>query len=283
MPKNFANVEYPAQPPSTATDESLSVLDLFKLTGRVASVTGGSEGIGFGVAEAYAQAGADVAIWYNSHNSEELAEKLAKKYNVRAKAYQCHVSDEEAVKRTIEKQIEDFGHIDIMVSNAGIPWSKGAYIDQPDSEHFHDVMNVDFNGSAYVAKHIGKHFRERFEKTGKKGALIFTASMSGHIVNVPQLQATYNAAKAGIRHFSKSLAVEWAPFARVNSVSPGYINTPISDFCPKELQNKWWSLTPLGRGGEVKELVGVYLYLASDAATYTTGTDIIVDGGTTLP
>ncbi|GMM53117.1 2,4-dienoyl-CoA reductase (NADPH) [Starmerella bacillaris] len=283
MPKNFSDIEYPAKPPATATDESLTILDLFKLTGKVASITGSSSGIGLGIAEAFAQAGADVAIWYSSHDATEIAEKLSKKYGVRAKAYKCAIDNEEQVKNTIHQQIKDFGHLDIVVSNAGICWTKGQFIDQPDNQHFHDVMNVDFNGSVYVSKYAGQHFRERWQKTGKKGSLIFTSSMSGHIVNVPQLQATYNAAKAAVRHFAKSLAVEWAPWARVNSVSPGYINTPIAEFCPEELQNQWWALTPLGRPGEVKELVGIYLYLASDASSYTTGTDIIVDGGTTLP
>lgn len=283
MPKNFSNVEYPAEPPAHTKDESLTVLDLFKLKGRVASITGSSSGIGYAIAEAFAQVGADIAIWYNSHDATSKADALAKKYNVRAKAYKANVSDEADVKKTIEQQIKDFGHIDIVIANAGIPWSKGAYIDQDDSSHFNDVVDIDFKGVAYVAKFAGQHFKERFEKEGKKGSLTFTASMSGHIVNVPQLQATYNAAKAGVRHFAKSLAVEFAPFARVNSVSPGYINTEISDFVPKDIQNKWWSLTPLGRGGEVAELVGAYLFLSSDAGSYATGTDIIVDGGYTLP
>lgn len=283
MPKNFSNVEYPAPAPAHTKDTSLTILDLFKLNGKVASVTGSSSGIGYAVAEAYAQAGADVAIWYNSHDASSKAEALAKKYGVKAKAYKCNVADEKAVEATFQQQIKDFGHIDIVVANAGVPWTKGAFIDTPDNQHFNDVVDIDFKGVAYIAKLAGRHFRENFEKTGNKGSLILTASMSGHIVNVPQLQATYNAAKAAVRHFGKSLAVEWAPFARVNSVSPGYINTEISDFVPKDIQNHWWSITPLGRGGEVAELTGIYLYLASNAASYTTGTDVIVDGGHTLP
>nr|AGJ03541.1 recombinant KRED [synthetic construct]AHZ34231.1 carbonyl reductase SyS1 [synthetic construct]BAB21578.1 carbonyl reductase S1 [Starmerella magnoliae] len=283
MAKNFSNVEYPAPPPAHTKNESLQVLDLFKLNGKVASITGSSSGIGYALAEAFAQVGADVAIWYNSHDATGKAEALAKKYGVKVKAYKANVSSSDAVKQTIEQQIKDFGHLDIVVANAGIPWTKGAYIDQDDDKHFDQVVDVDLKGVGYVAKHAGRHFRERFEKEGKKGALVFTASMSGHIVNVPQFQATYNAAKAGVRHFAKSLAVEFAPFARVNSVSPGYINTEISDFVPQETQNKWWSLVPLGRGGETAELVGAYLFLASDAGSYATGTDIIVDGGYTLP
>ncbi|MBQ5153861.1 SDR family oxidoreductase, partial [Macrococcus caseolyticus] len=215
MPKNFSNVEYPAEPPAHTKDTSLTVLDLFKLNGRTASITGSSSGIGYAIAEAFAQAGANVAIWYNSHDATEKANALAKKYNIKAKAYKANVSDEAEVVKAFEQQVKDFGSIEIVVANAGIPWTKGAYIDQPDSKHFNEVVDTDFKGVAYISKVAGKHFKEQFEKTGKRGSLTFTASMSGHIVNVPQLQATYNAAKAGVRHFAKSLAVEWAAFARV--------------------------------------------------------------------
>jgi sorbose reductase len=92
-------------------------------------------------------------------------------------------------------------------------------------------------------------------------------------------QACYNATKAAVIHLAKSLAVEWAPFARVNSVSPGYIKTPISAGCSREMKDEWFSLTPMRREADAKELKGVYLYLASDASTFTTGADIIVDGG----
>lgn len=106
--------------------------------------------------------------------------------------------------------------------------------------------------------------------------------MSATIVNVPQLQAAYNAAKAGVKHLSKSLAVEWAPFARVNSVSPGYIATKLSSFADPDVKAKWLQLTPLGREANPRELVGAYLYLASDASSYTTGADLNVDGGYTV-
>jgi sorbose reductase len=103
--------------------------------------------------------------------------------------------------------------------------------------------------------------------------------MSGHIANYPQEQTCYNVAKAGCIHLAKSPANEWRGFARVNSVSPGYINTGLSDFIPAQARQLWHSMIPLGRDGEPKELKGIYVYLARDASTYTTGTDILVDGG----
>lgn len=255
-----------------------NILDLFSLKGKVASITGSSTGIGYAVAEGFAQAGADVAIWYNSHNVDDKAKALAEKYGVKVKAYKVAVTDPKAVEEAIAQQIKDFGKIDVFVANAGVPWTAGPLIDTENDDEWHKVINLDLNGVYYCAKYIGRHFREQ-----GSGSFIATASMSGHIVNFPQMQACYNGAKAAVRHMCASLAVEWAGFARVNSVSPGYIATEISDFVDKETKAKWWSFTPMGREGEVQELVGAYLYLASNASTYTTGSDIRVDGGYTCP
>lgn len=136
------------------------------------------------------------------------------------------------------------------------------------------MRETDLDSVYYSALSAGKYFKKQ-----RSGSFIATASMSGHIVNVPQLQAAYNAVKAGVVHYCKSLAVEWASFgARANSVSPGYIATEISDFVPEDTKKIWRDLTPMKREGLANELKGAYLYLASDAATYTTGTDIRVDG-----
>ena len=170
--------------------------------------------------------------------------------------------------------VRDFGSLDVMIANAGIPSKAGGLKDR--LEDWHRVVDIDFNGAYYCARVAG----ETFEKQGS-GNLIFTASMSGHAANVPQQQSCYNACKAGIIHLAKSLAVEWAGFARVNCVSPGYIDTAISADCAFEMKEAWYSLTPMKRDADPRELKGVYLYLASDASTYTTGADIIVDGGYT--
>ncbi|ODV78016.1 peroxisomal 2,4 dienoyl-CoA reductase [Suhomyces tanzawaensis NRRL Y-17324] len=264
--------------PTKAPALSSNVMDLFSLKGKVASVTGSSNGIGYAVAEAYAQAGADVAIWYNSTPSDDKAEYLAKTYGVRAKAYKCNVGSSDDVEAVIAQIEQDFGTIDIFVANAGIAWSEGRSLEAQGFEGFRKIIELDLNSVYYCAKTVGKIFEKK-----RKGSLIITASMSGHIVNVPNLQAPYNAAKAGCLHLSKSLAVEWAPFARVNTVSPGYIQTDISEFAEDTVKQQWWLLIPLGREGITQELVGAYLYLASDASTYTTGTDIIVDGGYCAP
>ena len=111
------------------------------------------------------------------------------------------------------------------------------------------------------------------------GSIINMASMSGTIVNIPQWQASYNASKAGVIHLTKSLALEWIPYGiRVNSLSPGYISTPMSVDTPRERKDAWKGMMPYGRMGTPEELIGAVLYLAGDSSPYTTGTDLIVDG-----
>lgn len=257
------------------------VMDMFSLKGKVASVTGASGGIGYEVAVAFAQAGANVAMWYNSHSIEEEAEKLSNKYNVTVKAYKCSLTDTKAVEETVQQIKKDFGgRIDIMVANAGVAWDKGPLTElaEKDSElcdkEWQKVLSIDINGVYNAAKSIGPIFKKQ-----GSGSFIATGSMSGHIANVPQLQVAYNTAKAAVIHMCKSLAVEWAGYARANTVSPGYVATPLTADMDEEMQEKWNTLVPLGRLALPKEMIGAYLYLASNASTYTTGSDILVDGG----
>ncbi|KAL4918386.1 hypothetical protein BDW62DRAFT_217594 [Aspergillus aurantiobrunneus] len=251
-----------------------SVFKMFDMHGKTVIITGGSGGIGYEVARALAEAGADIALWYNSSPADDRAATLAKDFGVRAKAYKVAVESFDEVQAATNAVVSDFGGLHVMIANAGIPSKAGGLDDK--LEDWRRVVDVDFSGAYYCARVAGEIFRRQGH-----GNLIFTASMSGHAANVPQQQACYNACKAGVIHLAKSLAVEWAGFARVNSVSPGYIDTPISGDCPFEMKETWYSLTPLRRDADPRELKGVYLYLASDASTYTTGADIVVDGGYT--
>lgn len=246
------------------------------------------------VAQALAEAGANVAIWYNSNKKAiEEAANIEKTYGVKCKAYQVNISTYEAVEKAVNDIVQEFnGRLDIFIANSGIPWTQGSSL-TGELDHYRKVITTDLDGTFYSARAAGLHWqRQRKEGTtidGKKlenyreGSFVATASMSGHIVNIPQAQAAYNAAKAGVIHLCKSLAVEWVGFARANTVSPGYMATEISDFVPKPTKDIWKDKIPMGREGEAHELKGAYLYLASDAASYTTGADLIVDGGYCLP
>lgn len=261
----------PAQYPSLPEN----VLDFFKLDEKSAVITGAASGIGYVVAEAYCQAGLkNLGVIDYAENPVSIDKLKAKFPKVQISYSRCDVRKAEQVESSIKSLHEQFGRIDIFVANAGIAWTAGPLIDQENDDHWHNVMNVDLNGVYYCAKHVGRIFKQQ-----GSGSLVMTASMSAHIVNVPQLQAGYNAAKAGVLHLGKSLAVEWAPFARVNTISPGYIATELSDFVPDDMKNIWYSVTPKGRQGLPRELCGAYLFLGSDASTYVTGADLRVDGG----
>ncbi|KIW57818.1 hypothetical protein PV05_02376 [Exophiala xenobiotica] len=273
---------YNTEPPTAKL-----VMPLFSLKGKTAIISGAGAGIGLAVARGYAEAGANVAIWY--HNNKKALERAAdieKEFGVKCKAYQVDVRDAKAIDEAIVSQVKEFNNrLDIFVANAGIPWTQGPMIGG-ELEHYQNVMRIDVDGVFYCARTAARIWREQKKNKLENfnyGKFIATASMSGHIANIPQLQTAYNAAKAAVKHMCQCLAIEWVQFARANSISPGYIATEISNFVPPETKDIWRDKIPMGREGEPIELVGAYLYLASDASSYTTGTDIIVDGGYCAP
>ncbi|KAJ5046289.1 uncharacterized protein L3040_003536 [Drepanopeziza brunnea f. sp. 'multigermtubi'] len=253
-----------------------SLAEMFSMKGKVAVVTGasGAKGMGIEAARGLAEMGANLAITYSSRpeGGEKNARELAEKYGVKVKAYKCDVGNWEEVSSFVAEVIKEFGKIDAFVANAGRTADAGVL--DGTVEAWNEVIKTDLNGTFHCAKAVGAHFKER-----GSGSFVITASMSGHIANFPQEQTSYNVAKAGCIHMARSLANEWRGFARVNSISPGYIDTGLSDFVPKDTQDLWKSMIPMGRDGEAKELKGAYVYLCSDASTYTTGADLIIDGG----
>ncbi|KAG2417990.1 L-xylulose reductase [Aspergillus terreus] len=252
-----------------------NVLEQLSLSGKVVVVTGAADGIGYAVSEAMAEAGANVAMWYNSNDvAIEKAQGLAKLHGVKTAAYKVDVSDAEAVQKGIADAVQEFGKIDVFVANAGMGISKG--ILETTLEEYRKQMSVNVDGVLYCAKYVGEVFRQQ-----GFGNLIITSSMSGHIVNVPVDQPIYNGSKAFVAHFGKSIAREWRDFARVNIVSPGFFDTKMG--AEPRVLNEAYRMSALGRQGHVKEIKGLYLYLASDASSYMTGSDVIIDGGYVLP
>ncbi|KXS96802.1 hypothetical protein AC578_8317 [Pseudocercospora eumusae] len=258
--------------------EAESLLELLSLKGKVVVVTGasGPKGMGIEAARGCAEMGADLAITYASRKegAEKNAKELKEKYGVKVGVYECKVQDYANVEKLVSDVIKDFGKIDGFIANAGATANSG--ILDGSVEDWNKVINVDLNGTFNCAKAVGHHFKER-----GTGSLVITSSMSGHIANYPQEQTSYNVSKSGCIHMAKSLANEWRDFARVNSISPGYIDTGLSDFVPKDIQKLWHSMIPMGRDGLAKELKAAYVYFVSDASTYTTGADLLIDGGYT--
>ncbi|CEJ94080.1 Putative Short-chain dehydrogenase [[Torrubiella] hemipterigena] len=252
-----------------------NVLEQLRMNGKVVVVTGGADGIGFAVAEAMAEAGGDVALLYNSNDKAIVrAQGLALAHNIKAAAFKADVSDPNQVQDVIQKVVVEFGKIDVFVANAGMAISKP--ILEQTLDEYKKQMSVNVDGVVYCAKYVGQVFKDQ-----GFGNLIITSSMSAQIVNVPVDQPVYNATKAYVTHFGKSLAREWREFARVNIVSPGFFDTKMGAG-PLAL-NEAYRMSVLGRQGHVKEIKGLYLYLASDASSYQTGSDVLIDGGYVLP
>jgi NAD(P)-dependent dehydrogenase (short-subunit alcohol dehydrogenase family) len=246
--------------------------DIFSLKGKVALVTGGNQGIGKVVAGYLADAGAHIVI-FDLNDASAVAEAIAKEYGVQAAALVVDVTDPQAVEEAIQKAAGIMGTLDLLFNNAGICLHKPALEVSP--QEWLKVVDVNLNGIYYVATAFARYLVAH----GKTGNVVNTASMSGTIVNIPQGQASYNASKAAVAHLSKSLAVEWAPLGiRVNSISPGYIRTEMTGTVRKDWQDYWVSTIPFRRMGTPEELAGAVIYLLSDASTYTSGHDMIIDG-----
>lgn len=257
----------------------MKALDKFSLKGKVAFVTGGARGIGKSVATGFAQAGANIVIAdLDIEEAKKTAAQLAADEGVETLAIKTDVTNEESVAELINTIDAKFGRLDVAFCNAGICLNVPA--EEMTFAQWSKVINVNLNGVFLTATAAGKYMM----KKGIKGSIINTASMSGHIVNVPQPQCAYNASKAAVIMLTKSLAVEWAKKnVRVNSISPGYIGTELvknsETLIP--LIEKWNAMAPLGRLGDPEELQTVTLYLASDASSFTTGSDVVVDGAFT--
>jgi sorbose reductase len=251
-----------------------NVLSLFRLDGKVAIVTGGTRGIGWEAAKAMAEAGAHVALVYTSYPTPEERVKDLESLGITCHAYKSDTSDPQAISSTIDTIVTDFGHIDIVIANAGVVKHTAA-LDYTPAYWIHE-LSININGNFFTAQAAGRHFRAQGH-----GVLLFTTSISGSIVNVPQVQAAYNSAKAAVMQLAKSLAIEWVDFCRVNSLSPGYVWTELIAETEGVVLEEWRRRMPAGRMAEARELKGGFLYLVSEASSYTTGIDLIIDGGYT--
>lgn len=254
----------------------MNTLDLFSLKGKKGFITGAARGIGKCLAEAFTEMGASIAIVdIDIEEAEKTAGELADRYSAHTIAIRCDVTDAEDVERMMETFIKEYGTIDFAINNAGIANTYPA--EEISSKDFKKVVDINLNGVFLTAQAAAR----QMIKEGKAGSIVNTASMSAHIINTPQTIANYCASKGGVLLLTKALAVEWAQYnIRVNCVSPGYMATELVAEM-KNMHEGWISKIPAGRLGVPEDLVGAYLYLLSDAARYTTGTDLIVDGGYT--
>lgn len=243
----------------------------FDLTGRLAVVTGGAAGIGRAISEVLAEAGAKVVI---ADRNPDAAHALAR--DLDAIPLALDVTDPEAAEAAAARLAAGHGPAAILVNNAGIVQNGPAL--EIDIADWQRVIDVDLNGVFYTARAFGRHM-----VAAGKGAVVNTSSMAAEIVVHPQPQIAYNAAKAGVNMITKSLAVEWAGKVRVNAVAPGYTATELTLLgrSKPEWFNTWLAGIPMGRLATPREIALATAFLASDAASYITGTVLTVDGGYT--
>lgn len=255
-------------------------LEKQRVDGRYAMVTGGAGGIGFCTAEALCEAGAAGVALADRDGARvgELAEKL-RSDGYKVEAVTIDVTDSQAVTATADKLNKEFGPVDILIANAGIAWPDTGCEEMSD-EVWQKMIDIDLTSVFASTRAFGKHMLAR-----GKGAVVATGSMSGIISNCPQRQAHYNAAKAGVHHFIKSVAGEWAGRGvRLNATAPGYVNTPMSNVAFKDpkLGPVWMSMSPTKRLVEPEEVASLNLFLASDASSGMTGAVVSIDVGYTV-
>lgn len=252
-------------------------LERLRLDGRVAVVTGGSQGIGLASAKALAEFGATIVIAANvpERGAAAVAELQAAGYGARFVA--LDVRDPQAVRRVMDEVVAGEGRLDILVNSAGVALH-GPSTDLPDAE-WQKVIDVNLSGTFWTAREAARHMLQ-----GGGGAIVNVGSISGMIANIPQSQTAYNASKAGVHLVTQSLASEFATRnIRVNAVAPGYVETELTrgGIDNPEWFPTWREMTPMHRVAQVEEIASVVHFLASDAASYMTGSIVVVDGGYT--
>ncbi|KAM4063032.1 enoyl-(Acyl carrier protein) reductase [Hirsutella rhossiliensis] len=246
--------------------------------GKTILVTGGARGLGNHMARACAEAGAKNIILFdvNQELGDKAAAELHDKSGLPVTFYRVDVRDGNAINAAVESVTEQFGAPDVLVNAAGIADSNIKAEDY-DEQMFRRLIDINLTGTFLMSKAVGRAMMD----AKKPGSIVLVASMSGSVVNYPQEQSCYNASKAGVIQFAKSIASEWAKYKiRVNCISPGYMDTALNRVPALEAQKKIWrSLTPQDRLGDVDELNGLCVFLASDSSSFMTGANVLIDGG----
>jgi len=256
----------------------MTVLERFGLRGKIAIVAGGARGIGRSLAELAAASGADIAIVdILEDQAQRTAQEIALDSGKKVAAWGADLSDPTMVARVTDAISDQFGRLDILFNCIGINPNTPALDMAP--QEWERVMQVNVNAQFYMLQAVA---RKMVAQGG--GAIVVIGSNSGFIVDKPQPQAHYNSSKAALHQMVKSLAVELAPYnIRVNAVAPGYV---ITDMTARGMSNPEWlplwrEMTPMGRFGQPEEIANVMLFLASNAASYMTGSIVLADGGYT--
>ncbi|MBU1173913.1 MAG: glucose 1-dehydrogenase [Alphaproteobacteria bacterium] len=250
-------------------------MNVFCLNNRLALVTGSSAGIGEALAHGLCEAGAHVVI--NGRRTDAIARVVAE---LQAAGHTAHamafdVTDPAAVKSAIDRIEADIGPIEILINNAGI--QRRQTLEAFEEETWRELMSTNLDSAFYVAKRVANHMIPR-----RRGSIINICSVQSELGR-PSI-APYAASKGGLKMLTKGMAIDWGPHGiRVNGLGPGYFATELNKaLVADETFSQWLcDRTPLGRWGEVGELTGAAVFLASDASSFVTGHVLYVDGGVT--
>lgn len=245
---------------------------MFELTGKTAIITGASRGIGKAIALKFAAQGANIAFMHIGDGENAAAtETELTAMGVKAKAYECDVSDFEASKNLVDEIIKEFGEVHILVNNAGIV--RDSLMLSMKVEDFDKVIAVNLKGTFNMTKSIYQHFMKK-----RRGRIINISSIVGITGNAGQ--SNYASAKAGIIGMTKSIAKELGSRnVTANAIAPGFIKTDMTDGMPEKAREAALAAIPMKRMGQVEDIANTAVFLASDEASYITGEVIKVDGG----
>jgi len=253
-----------------------SMKNAFDLTGKNALITGGNRGLGYGIASAMAQSGANIAIFCRDNEKAKEALDELQSFKGRYESFYCDIKDINSVRDAVAKAYESFGNFDILVNNSGISCFSELLDMDEDLTDWYNVVNTDLNGTVHMTYEVGKRMRE----AGKGGSIINITSNAGFIVNKTQPMSPYSSAKAAANHFTRCMAVEMGKYnIRVNAIAPGFTNSELSKFIPDDELTYIINQMPAGRFGEPIEVGAMAVYLASPASAQVTGSVQVIDGG----
>jgi NAD(P)-dependent dehydrogenase (short-subunit alcohol dehydrogenase family) len=253
------------------------IRELFDLSGRVAIVTGGSRGLGREMAEGFAEAGASLMLCARREEWLAPAVEELRGRGFRAEGVLCDVSNPEQVQAVVDRTMEAYGKVDILLNNAGVSW--GARPEEMPSEKWQKVLDVNLTGAFLFARAAGREMLKR-----GYGRIINVSSVSGlqSSADGPHYVG-YAASKAGLFGLTRELAATWGRQGiRVNAIAPGFFHSRLADAVIEFAEPDIKARSPIPRVGEAGELKGVAVFLASDASNYITGQTIVVDGGRTI-
>lgn len=251
----------------------------FDLTGKVALITGGNSGIGLGMAEGLASAGAGLVIWGSNPEKNAAAEAHLGSFGTPLLVQQIDVGDEAAVCAGMRVAAEQMSRLDFVAANAGVSGDGTAFVDTT-TDRWRQVTAIDLDGVFWTLREACRHMKSRALAGDPGGSLVVTSSVSA-IHGAPRAQA-YAASKAGIISLVQALAVEHAKYGvRANAIVPGWVRSNLTARLQAwdTFNEKAIGRVPVGRWGEADDFAGIAVYLASDASRFHTGDTIVIDGG----